>query len=116
MGSVRTTQPLPGVRPVLVTPQQVVRWKASMWADQPCDVMVDTGMNRLGLSIGELGCLDGLHIHTLYSHLACADEDHPLNHLQLERFRALRERVRAERYSLANSAGIYLGGSTPSTS
>jgi alanine racemase len=102
-------EPRSGVRPVLVTPQQVARWKASAWADEPCDVMVDTGMNRLGLSIQDLDCLDSLNIHTMHSHLACADEENALNRLQLERFLSLRQAVRAERYSLANSAGIYLG-------
>ncbi|WP_338504997.1 alanine racemase [Sphingomonas kaistensis] len=99
----------PGVRPVLVTPQQVARWKASTFADEPCDVMVDTGMNRLGLGTKELGCLEGLSIHTLHSHLACADDDDALNRMQLERFLAVQQVVRAGRYSLANSAGIYLG-------
>jgi alanine racemase len=71
--------------------------------------MVDTGMNRLGLRLDELECLGGMPVHTLHSHLACADEVHPLNDLQLRRFREVREVVRATRYSLANSAGIYLG-------
>lgn len=102
-------EPRAGVRPVLVTPEQVARWKAGAWADQPCDVMVDTGMNRLGLGLEELSCLDGLSIHTLHSHLACADEDHPLNRAQLGRFSEVRQAVSATRYSLANSAGIYLG-------
>lgn len=102
-------EPRPGVRPVLVTPEQIARWKASPWVDEPCDVMVDTGMNRLGIKVEELSCLDGLTIHTLHSHLACADEEHPLNRVQLESFRALRSVVSAGRYSLANSAGIYLG-------
>jgi len=99
----------PGVRPVLVTPQQVARWKASAFAAEPCDVMVDTGMNRLGLGTKDLGCLEGLSVHTLHSHLACADDDDALNRMQLERFLAVRQVVRAGRYSLANSAGIYLG-------
>jgi alanine racemase len=102
-------EPRPGVRPVLVSADQVARWKASAWSLEPCDVMVDTGMNRLGLRRDELSCLDGLVIHTLHSHLACADEDHPLNETQLRRFLAIRESVSAARYSLANSAGIYLG-------
>jgi alanine racemase len=71
--------------------------------------MVDTGMNRLGLAIDEVQCLDGLSLHTLHSHLACADEEHPLNGRQLQRFSELRQNVRAVRYSLANSAGVYLG-------
>nr|WP_314446456.1 alanine racemase [uncultured Sphingomonas sp.] len=101
--------PFPGVRPVLISPQQVVRWKGSSWSQAPCDVMVDTGMNRLGISLDDLGCLDGLTIHTLHSHLSCADEESALNGLQLERFRAVAHAVAAKRYSLANSAGIYLG-------
>jgi alanine racemase len=103
-------EPRAGVRPVLVSPAQVVRWKASAWADEPCDVMVDTGMNRLGLALEDMRCLDGLSIHTLHSHLACADEDHWLNETQLKRFHEVRQSLAADRYSLANSAGIYLGG------
>jgi len=72
-------------------------------------VMVDTGINRLGLRPGEIAILDGLAIDTLHSHLACADEDVPLNQMQLERFRAVAAAVPAKRYSIANSAGICLG-------
>lgn len=99
----------PGVRPVLVSAEQVARWKNSAWANQPCDVMVDTGMNRLGVEMGELALLSDLRVHTLHSHLACADEEHALNRLQLQRFSSVRETVTAVRYSLANSAGIFLG-------
>ena len=95
-------------RPVLNSLEQVARWKSAASA-RPCDVMVDTGMNRLGLRFEEIGALDGLEVDTLMSHLACADEDHPLNAVQLERFRAVAGRVEARRTSLANSAGICLG-------
>ena len=61
-----------GVRPVLISTEQVQRWKSAGSADQPCDVMVDTGMSRLGLRMEEVSALDGLRIHTLHSHLACA--------------------------------------------
>src|SRR3546814_6927134 len=74
--------------------------------------MVDTGMNRLGLSPQEAasGLLDGLMVETLMSHLACADEPaHALNRRQLQAFSALRQAVPANAYSLANSAGICLG-------
>jgi alanine racemase len=71
--------------------------------------MVDTGMNRLGLRPPDIASLDGLTIDTLHSHLACADEDDPLNQTQLERFRAVASSVAARRYSFANSAGICLG-------
>ena len=95
-------------RPVLNSVEQVERWKA-IAPGRPCDVMVDTGMNRLGLRPEEAGCLDGLAIDTLHSHLACADEDHPLSAHQLELFSDLATAIAARRYSLANSAGICLG-------
>jgi len=95
-------------RPVLNTPQQVARWKAEA-PGRPCDVMIDTGMNRLGLRTDEIGVLDGLEMHTLHSHLACADEDSAMNAVQRDRFAAVAATVKARRYSLANSAGICLG-------
>jgi alanine racemase len=95
-------------RPVLNTPAQVARWKAAA-AGRACDVMVDTGMNRLGVRIDEIGLLDGLKIDTLMSHLACADEDHAMNASQRDRFAAVASVIPAKRYSLANSAGICLG-------
>jgi alanine racemase len=95
-------------RPVLNTPAQVRRWRET---GRPCDVMVDTGINRLGLSPQDAasGLLDGLVIETLMSHLACADEDVPANAAQLAAFRAVAAKVLARRLSLANSAGICLG-------
>jgi alanine racemase len=95
-------------RPCLNTVEQVARWN-EIALGRPCDVMVDTGINRLGLRPTEIDALDGLAIDTLHSHLACADEDHPLNGMQLERFRAVVSAVPAKRYAFANSAGICLG-------
>ncbi len=95
-------------RPTLNSLEQVARWKETA-PGKPCDVMIDTGINRLGLRPEETGSLKGLAIDTLMSHLACADEDHPLNATQLERFREVAAAVPAKRYSLANSAGICLG-------
>ena len=95
-------------RPCLNTPEQVARWKEAA-PGRACDVMIDTGINRLGLRPTEIDLLDGLAIDTLHSHLACADEDGPLNAMQLERFRAVATAVPAKRYSFANSAGICLG-------
>ena len=94
--------------PVLNTVEQVARWK-EVAPGRPCDVMIDTGMDRLGLRPDEVSALEGLSIHTLHSHLACADEDHDLNKRQLERFREVASTIAAKRYSLANSAGIFLG-------
>jgi len=97
-------------RPVLNTPLQVRRWKQA-GGGRPCDVMIDTGINRLGLSPAEAGqgLLDGLEIDTLMSHLACADEDEAMNARQLAAFLEIAGRVPAKRRSLANSAGICLG-------
>ncbi len=98
------------VRPVLNSAEQVARWRAS-GEGRPCDVMVDTGMNRLGLRVEEAlgGILDGLRIETLHSHLASADEDSPQNARQLAAFSALRAQIPARRYGLSNSAGVCLG-------
>lgn len=95
-------------RPCLNSPEQVVRWKG-IGGGRACDVMIDTGINRLGLRPTEIDLLDGLTIDTLHSHLACGDEDSAMNAMQLERFRAVASVVPARRYSIANSAGICLG-------
>ena len=91
-------------RPVLNTAEQVARWRPT---GRPCDVMIDTGMNRLGLGAG--ADLSGLQIDTLLSHLASADQDVAQNGVQLARFRAAAGSIAARRYSFANSAGICLG-------
>lgn len=97
------------LRPVLNTVQQVRRWREA--GGGACDVMVDTGMNRLGIRPEDVaaGLLDGLRVETLLSHLASADEEVPLNRLQRDRFAALAGKSGARRMSLANSAGITLG-------
>ena len=89
-------------RPVLNSPEQVARWRPT---GRVCDVMIDTGMNRLGLAAND--DLSGLSIETLMSHLACADEDSPMNEAQRARFAAVE--APARRRSIANSAGICLG-------
>lgn len=100
-------------RPVLNTAAQVQRWREA--GGGVCDVMVDTGMNRLGVSAAEVagGLLDGLRIDTLMSHLASADADDAASRAMSERQRealaAVAARVEAQRVSLANSAGIALG-------
>jgi len=97
-------------RPVLNTATQVARWKAA--GGGACDVMVDTGMNRLGVSADDIagGLLGDLQIETLMSHLACADEESPMNATQRDRFATLAGQTSARRMSLANSAGIALSG------
>lgn len=98
-----------GVRPVINSLHQ-----ARLWHDAGgglCDVMVDTGINRLGLSLAELGdpLVRGLDVDVLHSHLASADEDTPLNARQLARWQEARAALPHRRGALANSAGITLG-------
>lgn len=98
-----------GVRPVLNSLGQVARWREG--GGGTCDLMVDTGINRLGLPLADLGepLLEGLEIDCCHSHLACADDNSPHNAQQLQRFGEVRRQVRARRFALANSAGIALG-------
>src|SRR5207302_4438479 len=75
---------------------------------------VDTGMNRLGFAHDEAASLHnrigGEHgIALVISHFACSEEDHPLNAIQIERFRAVRALFPGIAGSLANSSGIFLG-------
>lgn len=98
-----------GVRPVLNSLPQVARWRES--GGGLCHVMVDTGINRLGLAPADCGdpLLAALEIDILMSHLASADADVPQNAQQLARFEQVCARIPARRRSLANSAGIALG-------
>lgn len=93
-------------RPVLNTVQQTQRWRETGLA---CDVMVDSGMNRLGISVSDVrnGALDGLVVKFLMSHFASADLDDASAHRQLDAFLALRNETTA-RLSIANSAGLCL--------
>ncbi len=98
-----------GAIPVLNTPQQISAWKAL--GGGKCHVMLDTGMNRLGIGSEQRdGILfDGLDIDILLSHLASADDDSPQNAKQLANFMAMSAGIKARRRSLSNSAGILLG-------
>lgn len=98
-----------GVRPVINSIAQ-----ASVWSESgggPCHVMVDTGINRLGLSMGDIDdpTVQSLEVDVLLSHLASADEDIGSNRRQLEKFESAIAAIPHRRTSLANSAGIALG-------
>jgi len=98
-----------GVKPVINSLGQARMWLAA--GGGACDLMVDTGMNRLGLPSTELGdeAIARLDVDVLISHLVSAEEDVPLNALQLRRWQEARAIVAHRRASLANSAGIALG-------
>jgi alanine racemase len=101
-------------RPVLNSLEQVERWRGRGRAL----LHLDTGMNRLGLSAGDVGALAirkdvmaDLALDFVMTHLACADEpNHPLNAEQLARFERLRRQLPPAPTSIGNSAGALLGG------
>lgn len=101
-----------GVRPVINSLHQ-----ARLWIDvageggAACDLMIDTGINRLGIAPAELSdpLLKRLRVHTLMSHLSSAEENTPANGHQLAAFRAAQRLVPHRETSIANSAGIALG-------
>jgi alanine racemase len=98
-----------GVRPVINSLTQARTWIEE--GGGTCHLMVDTGINRLGLSIDELGdpLIGLLDVDILMSHLASADEDSATNTLQLKTFCDCLPLVSHRRSSLANSAGVALG-------
>jgi alanine racemase len=98
-----------GVKPVINSLHQARLW--AQGGGGRCDVMVDTGINRLGLAMSNLSdpALATLDIDVLCSHLASADEDVALNAVQQARWQAACAQVVHRRASLANSAGIALG-------
>lgn len=98
-----------GVRPVINSLDQARLWLTA--GGGTCDLMVDTGINRIGLGMADLSdpLLAQLQVDVLHSHLACADEDSPRNAAQHGRWIAGRGMVPHKRASLANSAGITLG-------
>lgn len=98
-----------GVRPVINSIRQAELWLAA--GGGRCDLMIDTGINRLGLAMDMLShpSVARLDVDVLLSHLASADEDVALNAAQQSRWHAARQVVQHRRASLANSAGIMLG-------
>jgi alanine racemase len=108
------------LRPVINSPTELAEWDAFVAAsgwNGGAALHIDTGMNRLGLSVDEGVAIaaraksDNHGFTLLMSHLACADTpDHPLNDRQIRVFRELRILYRGIPSSLANSPGIFLGG------
>lgn len=98
-----------GAVPVINSLDQAELWTAS--GGGRCHLMVDTGINRLGIAVGEPDDprIAALDIDILMSHLACADEDSPMNARQLGALRSVAGKIGHKRASLANSAGIGLG-------
>ncbi|HZR89389.1 MAG TPA: alanine racemase [Bradyrhizobium sp.] len=108
-------------RPVIGDLNELAEWdvfcRRSGWSGG-AGIHIDTGMNRLGLTIQEAQSLiprinAGDHGMTLVmSHLVSAEQLHsPLNARQLAAFREIHSHFAGVPASLANSSGIYLGSS-----
>ena len=108
-------------RPVIGSMLELAEWDAFCTAQQwrgGAALHVDTGMNRLGVSVNEAAALapriraENHGISLLMSHLVCAEQpEHPLNARQINVFREVRMLYRGIPSSLANSSGIFLGAS-----
>ena len=105
-------------RPVINSSVELAEWDqfvASSGWHGGVGLHVDTGMNRLGLSIDETAAVamrmqsENHGLTLLMSHFACADQPrHPLNDQQIRQFREIRTLFRGIPGSLANSSGIFL--------
>ena len=106
-------------RPVIGSMVELAEWdifcNANAWRGGAA-LHVDTGMNRLGISVNDAAALahrirsENHGITLLMSHLVSAEEpEHPLNARQIEAFREVRILYRGIPSSLANSSGIFLG-------
>ena len=94
--------------PVINTMAEATRW-AQAAPGRRAHLMVDTGINRLGVDPADLAALPaGLAVDLMMSHLACAgDPGHPMNARQRAALAALPAIGRAR--SLAASHGLRLG-------
>jgi alanine racemase len=108
------------LRPVINSTTELAEWDAFVainnWRGGAA-LHVDTGMNRLGLTVEEAVAVaprlqsENHGFTLLMSHLACAEiPDHPMNDRQIRLFREIRLLYRGVSSSLANSSGIFLGG------
>src|SRR6201991_2260596 len=106
-------------RPVIGELNELAEWdvfcRRTGWAGRAA-IHIDTGMNRLGLTITEAQgivprIVAGDHGITLVmSHLACAENlNHPLNAKQLASFREIASLFSGVPASLSNSSGVFLG-------
>ena len=98
--------------PVLNSLRDVKLWESTTTATStPFALHVDTGMNRLGLEVDQVGQVSHLKPQLIMTHFACADDPaHPLNQKQFDAFSEIRKMFPQARASLANSAAILSRG------
>lgn len=105
--------------PVIASYEQLTHFMAVLAESgpYPCALQVDTGFNRLGLTLEEaLDLADDSAMPQAFSpvlvmsHLMCGDmANHPQNRLQLDRFRSVAQAFEGVEASLAASGGIAMG-------
>lgn len=96
-----------GLIPVLNSTAETGWWLKH--SGKPAALMIDTGMNRLGLAEAEaLICAGHFAPRLVLSHLACSDEpDHVLNAAQTQSFQRVVDAFSGTESSLANSGGHF---------
>lgn len=98
--------------PVINSPEQL-EYLLGLGGSHDYSLHVDTGMNRLGLTIADaqaLSAMPGANPVLVMSHLACADDPgDPMNHRQCRDFRAVTALFPRSEASLSSSGGIFLG-------
>ena len=98
--------------PVLGSIEQLAFFH-SCGRNHPYALYIDTGMNRLGLTVEEAAVLThtaGPRPDLVMSHLACPDDpQHPMNRRQCQSFQAVARLFEGVEASLSSSAGIFLG-------
>lgn len=100
------------LRPVLNGLDQAQAWIAAGRPGDGCVVHVDTGMNRLGAPLADIGALAALDLRPalVMSHLACGgDPGAALNGVQRRRFLEAALAFPGARRSLSASGGAFLG-------
>jgi alanine racemase len=109
-----------GLRPALGSLDEVKEWaefNRTRGVKAKAALHLDTGLNRLGLSPGEvrhLGgrreLLDAFEVSLIVSHLACADEPaHEMNARQRQAFDLMRATLPEAPASLSNTPGALIG-------
>ena len=101
------------LEPVVNSTEQLAAWRGR--TDAPLILHVDTGMQRLGVSVAELDALnlDAADLRRVLSHYACADEpESSANAEQEQRVAAVTQRWPGVPLSFGNSAAALSGLTT----
>jgi alanine racemase len=94
------------ITPVINSLEQLSFWDKNL----PCVIHIDTGMNRLGLTVAEFKSLELSHnVEFFMTHLACdSDVTNSYNSLQLGKFLDATKKYPNIKKSVAASGGLYL--------